>query len=168
MPGPTLTVEQVAAAQPYNPDLLPDLERFVQEQALMALPGPDYTLCMHLIPERITARFREFWNEAARSREITELVPGFESAMQAYAVHLLSISYRRVPRAVLAEAINMEGPALEKYIQSQEIKGWVVSEGSQGQVIELPANDDNGPRVRKNLSESIPLEQVSKLFPIIS
>uniref|UniRef100_A0A2P2MCG6 Eukaryotic translation initiation factor 3 subunit K-like isoform X2 n=1 Tax=Rhizophora mucronata TaxID=61149 RepID=A0A2P2MCG6_RHIMU len=125
------TVEQLVAVNPYNPDILPDLENYVNEQvatqtysldanlcllrlyqfepermstqivscilvkALMAMPAPDFSLCLFLIPERVqmeeqfktlivlshyleTGRFRQFWDEAAKSRHIVESVPGYD------------------------------------------------------------------------------------------
>ncbi|CAL4912926.1 unnamed protein product [Urochloa decumbens] len=123
------TVEDLVALNPYNPDILNDLEKFVNEQvssqtynldanlsllrlyqfepermsiqivarilikALMAMPAPDFSLCLFLIPEHVqmeeqfktlivlshyleTARFRQFWDEAAKNRQILEVVPG--------------------------------------------------------------------------------------------
>ncbi|CAN6699066.1 unnamed protein product [Malus baccata var. baccata] len=151
-----LAVEQLLAVNPYNPDILPDLENYVNEQvssqtysldanlcllrlyqfepdrmstqivarilvkALMAMPSPDFSLCLFLIPERVqmeeqfktlivlshyleTGRFSQFWDEASKNRHIVEAVPGFEQAIQDYAVHVLSLTYQRVPRSVLAE-----------------------------------------------------------------
>lgn len=150
-------------------------------KSLMALPAVDYNLCMFLIPEKLqqeeplvtiatwaqlleTARFSDFWNEAARSRDLVESVPGFEEAIQNYAVHVLSISYRKVPRHVLAEAVNINGPSLDRFLEHQ--KSWSILEG--GQDIELPKNEDNYPGFRRNIGDSIPLEQVARLFPILS
>ncbi|KAM1062322.1 hypothetical protein ACFX14_026563 [Malus domestica] len=84
-----LAVEQLLAVNPYNPDILPDLENYVNERvssqtysldanlcllrlyqfepdrmstqivarilvkALMAMPSPDFSLCLFLIPERV-------------------------------------------------------------------------------------------------------------------
>ncbi|RZB72006.1 Eukaryotic translation initiation factor 3 subunit K [Glycine soja] len=149
-------VEQLVAFNRYNPDILPDLENYVNDQvssqtysldanlcllrlyqfepekmssqivarilvkALMAMPAPDFSLCLFLIPERVqmeeqfktlivlshyleTGRFRQFWDEAAKSRHIVEAVPGFEQAIQGYAIHVLSLTYQRIPRTVLAE-----------------------------------------------------------------
>ncbi|CAN6563606.1 unnamed protein product [Malus baccata var. baccata] len=151
-----LAVEQLLAVNPYNPDILLDLENYVNEQvssqtysldanlcllrlyqfepnrmstqivarilvkALMAMPSPDFSLCLFLIPERVqmeeqfktlivlshyleTGRFSQFWDEASKNRHIVEAVPGFEQAIQDYAVHVLSLTYQRVPRSVLAE-----------------------------------------------------------------
>ncbi|KAM1479371.1 hypothetical protein ACFX2I_026662 [Malus domestica] len=84
-----LAVEQLLAVNPYNPDILPDLENYVNERvssqtysldanlcllrlyqfepdrmstqivarilvkARMAMPSPDFSLCLFLIPERV-------------------------------------------------------------------------------------------------------------------
>ncbi|MCO5607199.1 hypothetical protein L7F22_061392 [Adiantum nelumboides] len=156
-------------------------------KALMALPAPDFNLCMFLIPEKLqmedpfltlitlahfleTARFREFWDEAARNRHILEVVPGFEQAIQGFALHVLSLSYQRLPRTVLAEAINMEGLSLDKFLEHQiSSNGWSVEKVSGGgQLVVLPANEHNYPELKKSIVDSIPLEHVSKLFPVLT
>ncbi|MCD7458830.1 Eukaryotic translation initiation factor 3 subunit K [Datura stramonium] len=216
------TVEQLIAVNPYNPDILPDLENYVNEQvssqtynldanlcllrlyqfepermstpivarilvkALMAMPAPDFSLCLFLIPERVqmedqfktlivlshyleTARFRQFWDEAAKSRHIVEVVSGFEQAIRAYAVHVLSITYQKVPRAILAEAINIEGVSLDKFLEHHVSNyGWVIEKGQgKGQVITLPRTEFNHPELKKNTADSVPLEHVTRIFPIL-
>ncbi|KAJ6699065.1 EUKARYOTIC TRANSLATION INITIATION FACTOR 3 SUBUNIT K [Salix purpurea] len=216
------TVEQLVAVNPYNPDILPDLENYVNEQvssqvysldanlcllrlyqfepermstqivarilvkALMAIPAPDFSLCLFLIPERVqmeeqfktlivlshyleTGRFRQFWDEAAKSRHIVEAVPGFEQAIQAYAIHLLSLTYQKVPRSVLAEAINIEGLSLDKFLEQQVANcGWILEKGhGRGQLVVLPSNEFNHPELKKNTAGSIPLEHVARIFPIL-
>lgn len=217
------TVEQLVAVNPYNPDILPDLENYVNEQvssqtysldanlcllrlyqfepdrmstqivarilvkALMAMPAPDFSLCLFLIPERVqmedqfktlivlshyleTARFRQFWDEAAKSRHIVEIVPGFEQAIQDYAIHVLSLTYQKIARNILAEAINIEGLALDKYLEHQVANsGWVLKKGhGKGQLIVLPGNEFNHPELKKNTADSIPLEHITRIFPILS
>ncbi|PHU11674.1 Eukaryotic translation initiation factor 3 subunit K [Capsicum chinense] len=209
------TVEQLIAVNPYNPDIRPDLENYVNEQvssqtynldanlcllrlyqfesermstpivarilvkALMAMPAPDFSLCLFLIPERVqmeeqfktlivlshyleTARFRQFWDEAAKSRHIVEAVSGFEQAIRAYAVHVLSITYQKVPRAILAEAINIEGVSLDKFLEHHvSNNGWVIEKGqSKAQLITLPRTEFNHPELKKNTVDSVPLEHV--------
>lgn len=216
------TVEQLVAVNPYNPDILPELENYVNEQvssqtysldanlcllrlyqfepermstqivarilvkALMAMPAPDFSLCLFLIPERVqmeeqfktltvlshyleTGRFRQFWDEAAKSRHIVEAVPGFEQAIQAYAIHLLSLTYQKVPRSVLAEAINIEGLSLDKFLEQQVANcGWILEKShGRGQLIALPSNEFNHPELKKNTADSIPLEHVARIFPIL-
>ncbi|XP_021749995.1 eukaryotic translation initiation factor 3 subunit K-like [Chenopodium quinoa] len=221
-PATSYTVEQLVALNPYNPDILPDLENYVNEQvmtgsysldanlcllrlyqfepermsiqiiarilikALMAMPASDFSLCLFLIPERVqmeeqfktlivlshyleTARFRQFWEEASKNRHILEAVPGFEEAVQSYAVHILSLTCQRVPRAVLAEAINIEGLALDKFLEQQVTEcGWLLEKSSgKGQIIILPRNEFNHPELKKNTADSIQLEHITRIFPIL-
>ncbi|ONK66037.1 uncharacterized protein A4U43_C06F3520 [Asparagus officinalis] len=217
------TVEQLVAVNPYNPDILSDLENYVNEQvssqtysldanlcllrlyqfepermniqivarilikALMAMPAPDFSLCLFLIPEQVqleeqfktlivlshyleTARFHQFWDEAAKNRSILDVVPGFDKAVQNYAIHVLSLTYQKVPRAVLAEAINIEVPSLDKFLEYQVANsGWALERGQGGsQLIVLPRNEFNHPELKKNTADSIPLEHVTRIFPILS
>eukprot|EP00271_Cylindrocystis_brebissonii_P013119 TRINITY_DN32717_c0_g1_i1.p2 TRINITY_DN32717_c0_g1~~TRINITY_DN32717_c0_g1_i1.p2 ORF type:complete len:229 (-),score=38.54 TRINITY_DN32717_c0_g1_i1:330-1016(-) len=227
MPGQTWSIQEIVASNPYNPDLVPELEKYVMEQvnrrtysleanlallrlyqfeprktnvrivthilikALMALPLMDYSLCTFLIPESVqnkepiatlntlahyleTARFREFWDEFAKSsRELQlETIPGFETAIQAYAIYLLSISYKRVPRAVLSESVNVAGPSLDGFIDSHKSQiGWALVEADERdgpQLIEFPRNEDNYPAMRRSGNDNIPLEQVARLFPVLT
>ncbi|KAK6236615.1 hypothetical protein QUC31_020403 [Theobroma cacao] len=241
------TVEQLVAVNPYNPDILPDLENYVNEQvssqtysldanlcllrlyqfepermstqivarilvkALMAMPAPDFSLCLFLIPERVaaglgswasssfvlnydsldlprgeqmeeqfktlivlshyleTGRFRQFWDEAAKSRHIVESVPGFEQAIQTYAIHVLSLTYQKIPRPVLAEAINIEGLSLDKFLEHQAANsGWILEKGhGRGQLIILPRNEFNHPELKKSAADSVPLEHITRIFPIL-
>lgn len=216
------TVEQLVAVNPYNPDILSELENYVNEQvssqtysldanlcllrlyqfepermstqivarilvkALMAMPAPDFSLCLFLIPERVqmeeqfktltvlshyleTGRFRQFWDEAAKNRHIVEAVPGFEQAIQTYAIHLLSLTYQKVPRYMLAEAINIEGLSLDKFLEQQVSScGWTLEKGhGQVQLIVLSSNEFNHPELKKNTADIIPLEHVTRIFPIL-
>ncbi|KAG0503873.1 hypothetical protein HPP92_003945 [Vanilla planifolia] len=117
-------------------------------KALMAMPAPDFSLCLFLIPEQVqmeeqfkalivlshyleTARFPQFWDEVAKNRHMLEVVPGFEQAIQAYAIHTLSLTYQKMPRPVLAEAVNLEGLSLDKFLEYQVANnGWGLEKGS--------------------------------------
>ncbi|TQD72824.1 hypothetical protein C1H46_041640 [Malus baccata] len=220
-------VEELLAVNPYNPDILPDLENYVNEQvssqtysldanlcllrlyqfepnrmstqivsrilvkALMAMPSPDFSLCLFLIPERVqmeeqfktlivlshyleTGRFSQFWDEASKNRHIVEAVPeelvaGFEQAIQAYAIHVLSLTYQRVPKSVLAEAINIEGLALDKFLEHHVANsGWILEKvQGRGQLIVLPRSEFNHPELKKNTDDGIPLDHVARIFPIL-
>ncbi|KAK4396801.1 Eukaryotic translation initiation factor 3 subunit K [Sesamum angolense] len=216
------TVEQLVAVNPYNPDILPDLENYVNEQvssqtyslnanlcllrlyqfepermstqivarilikALMAMPAPDFSLCLFPIPERVqmeeqfktlivlshyleTARFRQFWDEAVKSRHILEVIPGFEQAIQAYAIHVLSLTYQKVTRSILAESINIEGLSLDKVIEHHVANsGWVIEKNqNKGQLIILPRNEFNHPELKKSTADGIPLEHITRILPIL-
>ncbi|EXC13597.1 Eukaryotic translation initiation factor 3 subunit K [Morus notabilis] len=215
-------VEQLLAVNPYNPEILSELENYVNEQvssqtysldanlcllrlyqfepermstqivarilvkALMAMPAPDFSLCLFLIPERVqmdeqfktlivlshyleTGRFRQFWDEAAKSCHIVEAVLGFEQAIQAYAIHVLSLLYQKVPRSVLAEAINIEGLSLDKFLEHQVANsGWLLEKShGKGQLIVLPRSEFNHPTLKKNAADAIPVEHVTRIFPIL-
>ncbi|URE28909.1 hypothetical protein MUK42_15805 [Musa troglodytarum] len=217
------TVEQLVSVNPYNPDIVSDLENYVNEQvssqtysleanlcllrlyqfepgrmsipivvqilikALMAMPASDFSLCLFLIPEQVqmeeqfktlivlshyleTARFRQFWDEAAKSRSILEVVPGFEQAIQAYAIHVLSLTYQKVPRPVLAEAINIEGLSLDKFIEHHVANsGWALEKShGRSQLIVLPRNEFNHPELKKHTADGVPFEHVTRVFPILS
>ncbi|GAB2224995.1 hypothetical protein Droror1_Dr00005777 [Drosera rotundifolia] len=216
------TVQQLVAINPYNPELLPELEKLVNEQvnsktynldanlcllrlyqfepermstviiarilvkALMAMPAPDFSLCLFLIPESVqmeeefktlivlshfleTARFRQFWDEAAKNRHLLEVIPGFQQAIQSYAIHVLSLTYQKLPRTVLAEAVNIEGVALDKFIEHHVANsGWALDKGhSKDQLIILPRTEFNHPELKKNAADNIPLEHITKILPIL-
>nr|GEY58265.1 eukaryotic translation initiation factor 3 subunit K [Tanacetum cinerariifolium] len=199
------TVEHLVSVNPYNPDILPNLQNYVNEQvssesysldanlclirlyqALMAMPAPDFSLCLFLIPERVqmdeqfktlillfdyleTAKFRQFWDEAAKARHILDLVPGFEQAIRNYAIHVLSLTYQKLPSSVLVEAINLEGPSLDKFLEHYIANnGWVVEKGQgKSQLISLPANEFNHPELKRITADSIPLDHITRIFPVL-
>eukprot|EP00850_Spirogloea_muscicola_P010415 SM000061S19242 [mRNA] locus=s61:357142:360879:+ [translate_table: standard] len=129
----------------------------------MVLPRLDFSLCMFLVPEKLTAQFAKFWTEAARSRGLLE---SLEDGLQEYAIHVLSLTFQRVPRQVLAEAVNIDGPSLDKFLQDQVVAaGWTVEDTARGQVVVLPKNEENCPELKKFSSiDGIPLAHVSRLF----
>eukprot|EP00850_Spirogloea_muscicola_P007223 SM000036S13267 [mRNA] locus=s36:249750:254445:- [translate_table: standard] len=198
-PAAAAAIDRMAAAHPYNPELLPDLEQYVRHQvesrkwdldtnltllrlyqfeparlsvpvvtsilvkALMVLPRLDFSLCMFLVPEKLTAQFAKFWTEAAHSRGLLE-----SDGLREYAIHVLSLTFQRVPRHVLAEAVNIDGPSLDKFLQDQVVAaGWTVEDTARGQVVVLPKNEENCPELKKFSSiDGIPLAHVSRVFPL--
>ncbi|XWS70128.1 hypothetical protein CRYUN_Cryun03dG0022600 [Craigia yunnanensis] len=99
-------VEQLVAVNPYNPDILPDLENYVSSQTYSL----DANLCL-LRKHTVSTR---------------GLNAGFDQAIQAYAIHVLSPTYQRIPRPVLAEVINIEGLYLDKFLEHQATNsGWI-------------------------------------------
>ncbi|KAH7550730.1 hypothetical protein JRO89_XS13G0257800 [Xanthoceras sorbifolium] len=93
----------------------------------------------------------------------------FEQAIQAYAIHVRSLTYQKVPRTVLAEAINIEGLSLDKFLEHQETNcGWILEKSHvKGQLIVLPYNEFNHPELKKNTADSIPLEHITRIFLIL-
>ncbi|XP_012847978.1 PREDICTED: eukaryotic translation initiation factor 3 subunit K-like [Erythranthe guttata] len=187
------TVEQLVAVNPYNPDILPDIENYVNEQvssqtyslnanlcllrlyqvepermstqivarilikALMAMPAPDFSLCLFLIPERVqmeeqfktlivlshsleTARFRQFWDEMK---------------------FIFQKNY---------QVINIEGPSLDKFIDHHVANsGWTVEKNQNkgSHLVVLPPTEFNHPQLKKNTEDGIPLERIARMFPIL-
>lgn len=70
----------------------------------------------------------------------------------------------------MLQAINIEGLALDKYIEHQvATSGWILEKGlDKSQLIVLPCNEFNHPELKKNTAASIPLEQITRIFPILS
>ncbi|KAH0871577.1 hypothetical protein HID58_078599 [Brassica napus] len=224
------TVEQLVAVNPFNPEILPDLENYVNEQvtsqtysldsnlcllrlyqfepermnthvvarilikALMAMPTPDFSLCLFLIPERVvivlslhfgkwrsssrhslfsptTLRLggsNSFGMKLPRTVTFSSLFQVLRKLSKAYASHLLSLSYQKLPRSVLAELwlLNMDGASLDKFIEHQVANsGWIL-EKENGSIV-LPQNEFNHPELKKNAGENVPLEHIARIFPIL-
>ncbi|PIN11593.1 hypothetical protein CDL12_15809 [Handroanthus impetiginosus] len=94
---------------------------------------------------------------------------GFEQAIQAYAIHVLSLTYQKVPRPVLAESINIEGLSLDKFIEHHIANsGWAIEKNqNKGQLIILPRTEFNHPELKKNTADGIPLEHITRILPIL-
>lgn len=69
----------------------------------------------------------------------------------------------------LLQAINIEGLSLDKFLEQQVANsGWVLEKGhGRGQLIALPCNEFNHPELKKNSADAIPLEHVTRIFPIL-
>eukprot|EP00959_Pyramimonas_sp_CCMP1952_P123633 2584628-Pyramimonas_sp.AAC.1 len=121
---------------------------------MMALPNRDYDLYLHMIPERIQAeepfvslnnlasllvgaKFRDFWLSYANMKDSLDAarrhcccccaVPGFKDKCRSYIVHVLCSTYQKLPKALLGEAMYIDGAALDNYIQTQkQAAGWEV------------------------------------------
>ncbi len=133
-------------------------------RALSALPEPDFVHVLSMIPEnRMTAnvaalvnleqflrnaRFPDFW-KAAAAAEVAPLVaraPGFSEAARAFAVGVLSRTYRRISVSVLAESIGLDEPATTTWVRGM---GWNI----EGGIAELPALPENTLRPVKKAGE---------------
>ncbi|KAJ9517694.1 hypothetical protein QJQ45_003982 [Haematococcus lacustris] len=163
--------------------------------ALAQLPASDYKTCIHLVPERLqaeevipkivalaaaleTTRFTDFWALAANSKEVISLVPGFEAAVRRYILHVLGLSFQRVSRRVLGEALQLQGAELDSLVSGQlcsepsavsqlaQISSQVASAGWQaaGDIVTLPRNDSNSQVVVKRAQEAIRFDQVAPVL----
>lgn len=64
----------------------------------------------------------------------------------------------------------MEGLSLDKFLEYHVANsGWVI-EKSQGrsQLILLPPNEFNHPELKKNPSDSVSFEHITRIFPVLS
>ena len=68
-----------------------------------------------------------------------------------------------------AQAINIEGLSLDKFLEHQVTNfGWVIEKDhGRGQLIILPRNEFNHPELKKGTADGIPLEHVTRIFPIL-
>ncbi|KAF2304217.1 hypothetical protein GH714_028606 [Hevea brasiliensis] len=133
----SFTVEQLVTVNPYNPDILPDLENYVNEQVSSQTYSLDANLCLLRLyqfePERLstqivarilvkTGRFRQFWDEAAKSRHIVEAVPEndcyiyIDYKMWNFKGKLIRNSSGQIG-AFIRLAINIEGLSLDKFLE---------------------------------------------------
>lgn len=69
----------------------------------------------------------------------------------------------------LPQAINIEGLSLDKFLEHQVANsGWVIEKGhGKSQLIVLPRNEFNDPALKKNTADSVPLEHITRIFPIL-
>lgn len=68
------------------------------------------------------------------------------------------------------QAINIEGLSLDKFLEHQATNsGWILEKGQgRGQLIILPQNEFNHPELKKSTADSIPLDHITRIFPILS
>lgn len=73
------------------------------------------------------------------------------------------------PYLSVLQAINIEGLSLDKFLEHQVANcGWVLEKSqARGQLIVLPHNEFNHPELKKNAADSIPLEHITRIFPIL-
>lgn len=69
----------------------------------------------------------------------------------------------------MLQVINIEGLSLDKFLEHQVANsGWILEKGQgRGQLIVLPRNEFNHPELKRSSADSIPLEHVTRIFPIL-
>lgn len=70
---------------------------------------------------------------------------------------------------VMMQALNIEGIVLDRFLEHQVAEcGWLLERSSaKGQVMILPRNEFNHPELKKNTADSIQLEHITRIFPIL-
>eukprot|EP00124_Ichthyophonus_hoferi_P005125 Ihof_evm1s674 gene=Ihof_evmTU1s674 len=125
----------------YNPHTVNrDIVVLILLKGIMTLPSPDVTLSLGLLNEDMlqdehvrqvtylcqlleTCHFREFWNELPGSSVVFDhaKIPGFDSAIRAYIVSVLLISYQKIQKQLLGDFLNFQGAELDAVIKTS---GW--------------------------------------------
>eukprot|EP00232_Nephroselmis_pyriformis_P026145 CAMPEP_0182864970 /NCGR_PEP_ID=MMETSP0034_2-20130328/7444_1 /TAXON_ID=156128 /ORGANISM="Nephroselmis pyriformis, Strain CCMP717" /LENGTH=229 /DNA_ID=CAMNT_0024997247 /DNA_START=40 /DNA_END=726 /DNA_ORIENTATION=+ len=142
-------------------------------KSLMQLPQPEYSHCLHLLPEVAqseetfkkidvmakaleSAKFKQFWEAAAGADELVKGIAGFEDAVRKFVVQTIGITYLTVPKAVVGESVALSGGALDACIKAA---GWKV----EGDMCQIPPNDSNQ-HSQARRAENIPFAAVSGLI----
>lgn len=86
---------------------------------------------------------------------------------------LSSVSYQTWLRfsewRIYSQAINIEGLALDKFVEHHVTNSnWGVEKNqNKGQLIIFPRNEFNNPELKKNAADGIPLEHITRILPIL-
>lgn len=149
-------------------------------KSLMALPNPDFETSMRMINERLqveepiaslsvlagllqSSQFGNFWNLYGQMQDaIDSAVPSFKEAARGYVIHTLTTNFQKCPKAIVSESIGLDGAALDAFIKA---RGWPVSEGTTGPVVQFPENECNAP-VSKKTTEHINFNQVTACMTV--
>mmetsp|Transcript_19616 Transcript_19616/g.75289 ORF Transcript_19616/g.75289 Transcript_19616/m.75289 type:complete len:210 (-) Transcript_19616:98-727(-) len=112
-------------------------------QALMNLPKPDFTLCLHMLQgisegieavlEKVTpvsqllegSQFTTFW--ASEDRQIFKDIPGFDDAVRQYALGQLQLSYQKVSKDLVKKYLQIDDAAVDALAKE---KGFEAEGGS--------------------------------------
>lgn len=67
------------------------------------------------------------------------------------------------------QAVNMEGVSFDKFVDYHVANsGWALDKSqARTQLIVLPRSEFNNPELKKNTADSLPLEHVTRIFPIL-
>lgn len=70
---------------------------------------------------------------------------------------------------IYSQAINIEGLALDKFIEHHVTNSnWAVEKNqNKGQFIIFPHNEFNNPELKKSAGDGIPLEHITRILPIL-
>merc|ERR1711865_61250 len=142
-------------------------------KSLMHLPSSDFSLCLYLLPETViqdekvkslmqlaktleAADFPKFWEQRKALDSVLKAVPKFDDAVRKFVMATLSISYARIPKQTLCQALNMKqadlksAPGAELYANFDE----------KNDVVEFAENEQN--RFKSKPTEQ--LEDYSTVF----
>lgn len=108
------------------------------------------------------AKFKDFWAAAEPLSDLLGAVPGFADAARAYICALHGDVYRRCPKAVLREALNLPQAEFDALVQKRcaGANAWKLA----GENIEFPFEEAAQQQQPSAAAEVIPLGKVEALF----
>lgn len=161
-------------------------DEFVQlvlVKSLMALPSSDFSLALALVPKKLLiptpdptvkalmeaaqklelAQWKDFWATSVPACALLDekKVAGVLSAVRAFVIGVINISFAEVPRAVLEEGLSMSGSELDKVIATE---GYTKKEG---ELYSVGLNTENQPRPKK-FEENISLQNMMGVIQLLS
>jgi len=143
-------------------------------KALTNLPHTDFVLCKclltqdHLEETQINqvmnmadllemCKFKQFWEEASKSTEITSAVLGFDDAIRKYVSHVVNITYQTIEVSILKELLGI--------LDDQVLKQWITKCGwkDQGNGRVFITSQDDLVKT-KNITEKVEFENVAGIM----
>nr|CAG4642750.1 EOG090X0BWZ [Evadne anonyx] len=143
-------------------------------KALTNLPHTDFVLCKclltqdHLEEPHVSqvmnmadllemCKFKQFWEEANKSTELTSAVLGFDDAIRKYVSHVVNITYQTIEVSTLKELLGIS--------EDQALKQWVTKCGwkDQGNGRVFITSQDDLVKT-KNITEKVEFENVAGIM----
>jgi len=143
-------------------------------KALTNLPHTDFVLCKclltqdHLEEPQVSqvmkmadllemCKFKQFWEEAAKSGELTSAVLGFEDSIRKYVAHVVNITYQTIEVPILKELLGS--------VDDQVLKQWITKCGWKDQGNERVFITSQEDLVKtKNITEKVEFENVAGIM----
>ncbi|KAG0740601.1 hypothetical protein G6F57_000765 [Rhizopus arrhizus] len=139
-------------------------------KALIALPAPDFNLCLYLLAEQAhlesvqkltelqqlleQARYAKFWQSDLAPW--TNVVPNFETKIRQVIAQVIAMSYQTVNVSALSGYLGLNGDEFDKFCTSQQ---WQKN----GNIVQIPINKDNEAKTVV-IRENIKFEQLTKVI----
>jgi len=143
-------------------------------KALTNLPHTDFVLCKclltqdHLEEPHVNqvmnmadllemCKFKQFWEEASKSTELTSAVQGFDDAIRKYVSHVVNITYQTIEVSTLKALLGI--------FDDQALKQWITKCGwkEQGNGRVFITSQDDLVKT-KNITEKIEFENVAGIM----
>nr|CAG4641146.1 EOG090X0BWZ [Eulimnadia texana] len=143
-------------------------------KALTNLPHTDFVLCKCLITQdrleepsiqRVvkladmleTCKFKQFWEELAKSRDLVSPVTNFEDSVRQFICHVVKITYQTIDSSILKEYLGL--------VADQALKTWIAKynwkEQEDGSIFVASQED----MVKtKNITEKVEFENVAGIM----